>query len=421
MAFQEFTPIQYLMIDIANNAGQDKEDWDLRLQWFEIHEAQIREIAELAQTAPKSIPSHPLVKYAKENGEPSLFVAGILAWDAARQGKEIGYPISLDATASGAQLLALLVECEKSALLCNVIDSGKREDLYTNVYHLMLGRMPDQAISITRQQVKDAVMPSFYGSREAPIRTFGEGERLQCFYDTMSQDLPGLWALNNALIELWNPRTRAHSWVLPDNFHVRTKVMDEREEHVQFAGALHVVTTKVNRPKPFGLDIAANSIHSIDGMVVREMSRRCSYNPDKIAALIRLTSGISPHRPNRNSPNHDLVETLWQHYLDSGFLSARILELLDPQNIHLVDADVIRGMIKTLPEKPFPILSVHDCFRCHPNYGNDLRRQYNQILHDMAQSDLLSFIVSQISGTRMKVHKYGKIADRILETNYALS
>lgn len=60
-------------------------------------------------------------------------------------------------------------------------------------------------------------------------------------------------------------------------------------------------------------------------------------------------------------------------------------------------------------------------FRCHPNYGNDLRRQYNQILHDMAQSDLLGFIVSQIAGSRQTVHKYGKIADRILETNYALS
>jgi hypothetical protein len=39
----------------------------------------------------------------------------------------------------------------------------------------------------------------------------------------------------------------------------------------------------------------------------------------------------------------------------------------------------------------------------------------------MAQSELLSFIVSQVAGHRMKVHKYGKIADRILETNYALS
>lgn len=421
MAFQEFTPIQYLMIDIANNAGHDKDDWDVRLDWFKIHEDQIRDLVTIIETNPKAVSTHPMVKYAKENGEPSLFVAGCMAWGKASAGEAIGYPISLDATASGAQLLATLIECEQSAKLCNVIDSGKREDFYTNIFQLMLGRRPDDAKDITRQEVKDAVMPSLYGSRQEPINVFGEGDRLTCFYETMENDVPGVWALNEALLGLWNTRTYAHSWVLPDNFHVRTKVMDNREEHIQFAGNLHVVTTKVNRPKPFGLDIGANSIHSVDGMVVREVSRRCSYDPDKIATLIQILSGPTPIRGNRNSPNHDIVETLWQHYLDSGFLSARILEVLDVENIHIVDADVIRNLIKTLPETPFPVISVHDCFRVHPNHGNDLRRQYNQILHEIAKSDLLGFLVSQISGGRVEVHKYGSIADRILEANYALS
>lgn len=34
MTMQLFTGKQYLQIDIANNYGLDKEDWDDRLDWF---------------------------------------------------------------------------------------------------------------------------------------------------------------------------------------------------------------------------------------------------------------------------------------------------------------------------------------------------------------------------------------------------
>lgn len=61
-------------------------------------------------------------------------------------------------------------------------------------------------------------------------------------------------------------------------------------------------------------------------------------------------------------------------------------------------------------------------FRCHPNYGNDLRRQYNQILSDIAKSDLLGYILSQVLGQEFSA---GKLDDSlwqdILETDYALS
>lgn len=60
-------------------------------------------------------------------------------------------------------------------------------------------------------------------------------------------------------------------------------------------------------------------------------------------------------------------------------------------------------------------------FRVHPNYGNDLRRQYNQILHDLAQSTLLISIGSQIVGEEVTADKYADLAPRILKTNYALS
>lgn len=61
-------------------------------------------------------------------------------------------------------------------------------------------------------------------------------------------------------------------------------------------------------------------------------------------------------------------------------------------------------------------------FRVLPNYGNDLRRQYNQLLAEVAKSELLSFLVSQIVKRRISVTKIDpKLHEEILEANYSLS
>lgn len=407
---QKFSGMDYLKIDIASNFGLDKETWDTRLAWFDQHEDRLLD----------------LIKEAKE---PALFYAGIQAWNAAQRGEASGYPISLDATASGLQLLAALTGDRSAGKLCNVVpdfsDEGviQRRDGYTLIYSHMLGAIGDTA-KITREQAKDAVMTSLYGSTAVPREVFGEGRLLNVFYDTMGQLAPAAWELNQAFLDLWNPDALSNDWVLPDNFHVHVKVMDQETHVAHFLNEPFEIHTKVNAAKKNGRSLGANTIHSVDGMIVREMARRCNYDPQQVEAVLlalHLAEGV-PFDPANDLQDTQMVRTLWKHYEESGYLSARIFDYLHSYNAMLVDADVVRELIASLPKKPFRVVSVHDCFRCLPNYGNDLREQYILQLTLIAKSNLLSFLLSQLVGRQVQIGKLDPTMwQDIQKTEYALS
>lgn len=82
MTMQTFTGMQYLQIDIANNFGLDKKNWDVRLDWFKSMETQLENLVSQAEN-------------------PALFYAGVQAYRAAQRGEASGYPISLDGCSSG--------------------------------------------------------------------------------------------------------------------------------------------------------------------------------------------------------------------------------------------------------------------------------------------------------------------------------
>lgn len=400
---QTFTGKEYLGIDIANNFGLDKLNWDDRLGWFESNESQLDSLI-------------------KQADEPALFFAGVQAWKKAKRGESVTYPISLDATCSGIQILAALTGDRKAAQLCNVVDTGKREDAYKSIYLDMVEKAGDTA-KIDRKQTKKAIMTSFYGSTAQPKNVFGEGLLLDIFYETMKEQAPGAWELNETMLALWNPEAYSNDWILPDNFHVHVKVMNTKKENVHFLNKPYEVSYTVNEPMEGGRSLGANMTHSVDGMIVREMTRRCMYDPKKIMYTLMVIEGKTKlYDATTRVQDHEMVELLWNHYQKSGFLSARILEHINPINMFLVDRVEIFDLINSLPKKPFNLISIHDCFRCLPNYGNDLRKQYNLLLSQIAKSDLLSYLISQIIHRDVKI---GKLDDNlwkdILETNYALS
>lgn len=398
--FQEFTGKEYLKIDIANNFGLDKDNWNDRIDWFNQNEENLENMIKQAE-------------------EPALFFAGVQAYRKACKGEVVTYPISLDATSSGIQLLACLTGDRKAAALCNVIDTGKREDAYTGLYDLMLSKVGGRA-KIERKSTKQAIMTAFYNSTATPKKIFGEGELLNIFYETMKENAPGAWELTETMLTIWDPTAFINTWVMPDNFNVQVKVMSNVTETVNFLNEPFEVNYSMNQPMENGRSLGANMVHSIDGMLVREMDRRCNYDPEQVANICRLIHPDNGKRTDRD--NDKMVITLWEHYQDSGFLSARIFNYLDGANLGLVNQDIIYNLACSLPTKPFQVISVHDCFRCLPNYGNDLRRQYNQLLSEVAKSDLLSFLISQMMKRIVPVTKIDpSLWKDILDANYALS
>lgn len=336
---QKFSGIDYLKIDIASNYGLDKATWDERLAWFKSHE-------------------HCLMEMVASSDKPALFYAGVQAWFATQRGEPSGYPISLDATASGMQLLSCLTGDRSAARLCNVVSTGSREDAYASVYAHMLHKTGG-ASKIDREDCKRAVMTSLYGSKAVPKDVFGEGTLLSMFLNTMEELAPAAWELNEAFLTMWDPTAYSNDWVLPDNFTVKIKVMSPVAENVVFMDKPYEIIHSVNAPMDSGRSLGANTIHSLDGMVVREMTRRCNYDTERIQQVRDVLCGNEFFLDDEDL-HVSMVLKLWEHYRKSGYLSARILDHIDSITIMLTDSNVIRELVDSLPEKPFEILSVHD-------------------------------------------------------------
>lgn len=401
---QKFTAVEYLKIDIANNFGLDQLDWDDRIEWYDNNEHQM----------------DALVAKAKE---PALFYAGLMAMYNAQQGNPIGYPVSLDATSSGLQILAVLTGDRLAAEICNVIDTNQRKDAYTAIYQRMVSKLGEGSV-IHRDDTKQAIMTALFGSKAVPKEVFGEGMLLKVFYDTMMESAPAAWEMNKGFLALWDENAVSNDWVLPDNFHVQIKVIDTIKEVVHFRNKPYDTYYKVNQPIAEGRSLGANTVHSIDGMVVRELTRRCDYRPYVVKRVARLVFNSWEPVPESYPDTKDnfMVMTLWEHYQNTGYLSARILDHLNKENFSMVSRCDIQELIDSLPVKPFKVIAVHDCFRCLPNYANDLREQYNRQLMLIGKSTLLQSVVSQILGRTVTIGKLDPdLWKEMMVSNYALS
>lgn len=157
--FTEFTSIEYLKIDIAGHFGLDKSSFQERIQWTDDHLDDI--CLMLYEVESAEAEGRERMNTILDQAEtPALFFAACNAWRQADAGKPISFPISLDATASGIQLLAIMAGCRKTAEICNVVPTGQRQDAYTHVYNRMGAALGAQGHHgrIQRTDIKKAMM-----------------------------------------------------------------------------------------------------------------------------------------------------------------------------------------------------------------------------------------------------------------------
>jgi len=252
----KFTPLEYLYIDIANAFGMDKDSWDHRIQWVKENLSGLEHMINIAD-------------------EPILFAKAVHVLREVETGRPTGFIMGLDATASGLQIMSALSACHVSAANVNLIDTGKREDIYKKVANEM-NKL--DGINVTRSDVKQPLMTYFYGSKAQPKALFGEDSpELAAFYEILSKELSGPIDVLSIIQKCWNPEALEHSWYLPDGHKAVVKVMAADDKKIEVDELDHTTFTHrayINASQPYGLSLCANVIHSIDGWIVREMVRR---------------------------------------------------------------------------------------------------------------------------------------------------
>lgn len=90
--------------------------------------------------------------------------------------------------------------------------------------------------------------------------------------------------------------------------------------------------------------------------------------------------------------------------------------------VHSVDAWVCRLMVKRAHAQGFRISPIHDCFYVHPNYANQLRQNYIDIMAELAEMNMVRIIVSQLKEMDFRYRKLSNdLPALIRESEYALS
>jgi DNA-directed RNA polymerase len=326
---QTFSGIEYVKIDIANQFGLDRLLWRDRIHWCNNNRPDLAELAENSE-------------------RQHLFSKALRALEAAENGVPHRFIMGLDATASGLQMMAAMSGCRETARCVNLIDTGKREDVYQEVAETMTKYI---GAEVSRKVVKKPIMTFFYGSQAQPKSIFGEGDALTAFYSALGNLMPGAMELMKLFQSFWDPTASRYQWAMPDGHVVDWPVMAVKDQDIEIDEAHHtrfIYRSKYPQPQLQGRSLAANITHSVDAYACREMVRKCQK-----------------------------------------------------QGFHMVP--------------------IHDCFYAHPNDMNQVRQAYVEVLASISEQNLVTNILSQISGRTFQFRKRSNLAEEILQADYALS
>lgn len=431
--FRTFSGLDYLKIDIANACGKDKLNFEDRIKWFN------ENIPETVIT----MNNIELTQFCKSfNPEDidsiELLFTGLKAYKDTWFHKPSGYMCQLDAVCSGSSLMSCLT-ADKQGLMNTGLLGNNRADLYSAVYNTMkeLYRLP---MSYTRSDIKQAVMTFLYGSKAEPKKIFNNDKNIiNCFYQAVQNECGGAYELQEILIDTWNPNTTSHHWVMPDGFEVHIPVIVEREFEHTFKDGEETYTIpyhlKVEGTKKKSVSNCANVIHSTDGMLVREMVRRCMFDiehtQEVLWYLVNTKDELYEPLCIDDLDNLGKLGELIYYYEQSKFCSIRIIDEIKSQaDTYKLSKEhrnkLIDILSKMLQHKTIEVICVHDCYKCHPNNMNYIRYWYKEMCADIVESNMLVYLTNQLlpvdvfTGDPVDKSLRKRIASEVRKSNYGL-
>lgn len=392
-----FSGQDYLRIAVANHYGLDKKLWHERIDFTHNHS-----ISEL-------------LKLSNEADEPILMRKAVRALDDCLNDKPVSMPVALDATQSGIQILSCLAGCTKSGSMVNLVDPNQRKDFYGSVADTTKGQFD-------RDDLKQPVMTTFYGSKQEPKKIFGHNTpELTAYYDMLLRELPGAYGLLNDIQSCWQSGELYHRWEMFDGHTVYipvTQEIDSRVEIDTLEGMSFTHRHKIIQGTDTGVSLCANVTHSVDGYVVREMVRRASYNRFRVEQLAKVFAKVMGKVDLDEPCPMDITRVISTDRMYSLMSKESYTEFTEGELHH-----INYRLHNMLRYNPYKVLPIHDSFSQHPNFCNASRHNYANILTEIASTDSIQFILRQITGDYKLsyVKDDGELYKFIQKSNYALT
>jgi len=280
---ETFTGLEYIKIAAANEFGMDKLTWQQRIFWFDCNEKDLYDMA-------------------PEADNKFLFVKALNAHKDALKGIPTGYVMSLDATASGLQVMACLSGCKKTAAAVNLIDTGNREDVYTKVADGM-NMLLDPTDAVVRGDVKKPIMTHYYNKSVQETLTQAQKD---AFDKVLFSSFSGAEDVKELINDCWDAGALFHKWSTPDGHIAKVRVTEAIDTRIEVDELDHTTFTyrhTNNQPSGKYTPLCPNFIHSLDGWVARMMIRMGNKQGIQIAHI---------HDSFWASPNH--MNTVRRNY-----------------------------------------------------------------------------------------------------------
>ena len=138
--------------------------------------------------------------------------------------------------------------------------------------------------------------------------------------------------------------------------------------------------------------------------------------PDGHKVIIKVTEMV-----NARIQVDELSGTTFTYRFEANMPSIRSTSLV-PNAIHATDAYIAREMVRRAHAQNFQLAHIHDNFISHPNNMNKVRTNYRMIMAEIADSDLLANILTELAGSPQSVNKLSNdLSKDIMGSEYMLS